>query len=167
MTTETFIDAMGRTRTRTPSIERVLAKVERAGDCLIFTGHTNRKGYGPVSPGPDGESLAHRIVYAHAAGPIPGGLLVRHSCDTPACVERQHLALGTAADNSADMVGRGRSPRSTNEKSGKAKLTDSQVAAIRSLSKEGLTRVELGRRFGVHAAHIGRIVNLRRRPVAA
>ena len=58
------------------------------------------------------------------------GMLVRHRCDNPRCVEPTHLELGSAADNSADMVQRGRSLRGARHPG--VKLNPEQVADIRS-----------------------------------
>jgi hypothetical protein len=51
---------------------------------------------------------AHRWVYLRTRGPIPDGLVVRHKCDVPVCVNPQHLELGTQKDNIHDMWTRGR-----------------------------------------------------------
>ena len=51
----------------------------------------------------------HRVAWeAHNAEPIPEGMIVRHTCDNPACINPEHLVLGTHKDNTADMINRGR-----------------------------------------------------------
>jgi|GEM_PF-1391953 len=90
-----------------------MAKVQRQGGCLVFTGKL-RRGYGLTSEQVNGRTrdlLAHRVVYEHHHGPIPDGLSILHSCDNPPCVEITHLRAGTDSDNHADMVERGRGRR--------------------------------------------------------
>jgi len=51
----------------------------------------------------------HRIAWeAHNAEPIPEGLMVCHSCDNPRCFNPEHLFLGTAKDNTQDMLSKQR-----------------------------------------------------------
>lgn len=72
------------------------------------------------------KAAGHRISYAAFRGPVTG--LVRHTCDTPTCVNPDHLVLGTAADNSADM--RARRRQAYGEKNARANLTEAQVLCI-------------------------------------
>lgn len=84
--------------------------------CWNWTASTI-KGYGQMyyrAPGSDRiEKLyAHRFAYQTFVGPIPPGVVVRHSCDNPLCVNPDHLLLGSQQDNRADMAKRGRGLRS-------------------------------------------------------
>jgi hypothetical protein len=51
---------------------------------------------------------AHRWAWTLAHGPIPLGMVLLHTCDNPRCSNVEHLALGTYAENSADMMTKGR-----------------------------------------------------------
>lgn len=48
------------------------------------------------------------MAWEQANGPISVGLFVCHRCDNPSCINIEHLFLGTARRNSADMVNKGR-----------------------------------------------------------
>jgi hypothetical protein len=91
---------------------------------------------------------AHIQAYRLFRGPIPEGMCVLHTCDNPPCVNPDHLFLGTAADNSADRVAKGRQAKG--ESGGTARLREWQVVVIlTSLANGTATRSELSRRFNV------------------
>ena len=91
---------------------RVLARTMTTDQCWIFLGAQSGKGYGMVHVG--GKSvLVHRLAYAVTTGrPIPCGVVIDHTCHDPRvcvggkcphrlCVNPQHLAPSTNADNTA------------------------------------------------------------------
>lgn len=51
---------------------------------------------------------AHRVAWGKVNGSIPAGLFVLHKCDVPACINPDHLFLGTKADNNVDRAAKGR-----------------------------------------------------------
>lgn len=73
---------------------------------------------------------AHRASYILAYGNFDKNLLVCHKCDTPLCVNPEHLFLGTHSDNIADRDKKSRQARRS--KHGKSKLTEIQVKEIRA-----------------------------------
>jgi hypothetical protein len=122
-------------------------------DCLLWTGSRNRKGYGTL-----GGKLAHRLAWETAVGPIPEGLMVCHRCDVPACVNPEHLFLGTAGDNMRDAQQKGR--LAVGERQPQSKLTAEGVQQARALkASAGLGRRRLARRFGVSASVMKRVLS--------
>jgi hypothetical protein len=92
-------------------IDRLLFTIQDDG-CWPYAKSIDysRGGYGSIKI--DGRSIgAHRAMYERLYGPIPEGLHVLHDCDNPACINPDHLFLGTNADNMADREAKGRSYR--------------------------------------------------------
>lgn len=92
----------------------------------------------------------HRKVYMDNYGPIPKGMLIRHTCDTPSCINPKHLLLGTILDNARDMVERNRQAKG--EGAGAAVLTEVQVIEI--IADENSFYEELTRKYNVTASTI-------------
>jgi len=120
--------------------------------CWVWIGSMARGSYGRIYIG--GKAIrAHRYSWMYHKGEIPDGMYVCHSCDNPACVNPDHLFLGTAADNSRDMREKGRSQRGERNGS-RTKLTDSDILTIRNSSEHYMILAE---RFDVSKCYIHKI----------
>ena len=132
-------------------------------ECIEWQKYRSEDGYGIRSF--KGKPVkAHRLAYCQNRGielSEIDGLVVRHKCDNPACINPDHLEIGTQLDNNRDRASRNRSAHLTGEKNGRAKLTKEQVNEIRSRyvrgSKDNNT-VTLAKEFGVCQAHVSEIV---------
>lgn len=132
--------------------------VEPTG-CWIWTGGSRLNGKGVPYPrhwSDSGKSVgAHRFSFELHNGPIPKGMYVCHRCDTPMCVNPEHLFIGTHRDNMRDMVEKSRSFIGRGQdKKGRAKLTNAQAKLIREATESYAKTAEA---FGVSASTIGRI----------
>ena len=86
-----------------PVLERLMAKIQKTTSCWLWTASLNNQGYGRLGmKGQKRTKLAHRLMYEEVVGPT-NGLDVLHTCDTPHCVNPDHLFLGTHKDNMQDM----------------------------------------------------------------
>lgn len=121
--------------------ERFWQKVNKTESCWLWTGAKKPKGYGVIGVGGKKSGLAHRVSWRLASGSDPGPLWVLHRCDNPSCVRPDHLFLGTAKTNTADMVAKGRGVR--------PKLTPEAVKEIRGAVEAGESSRSLAKRYGV------------------
>ena len=130
--------------------------------CWLWKGGLNGSGYGRLFSKDTGPLLAHRYSYTLHVGEIPDGLCVLHRCDMPACVNPEHLFLGTRADNCRDRHAKSRDARGEflaihmrrvnrrGDKNPSAKLTAAQVAEIRTTyAAGGITHALLAGFYGV------------------
>ena len=149
----------------TDFFERHRDKIAFAGpdQCWLWTASSRGKGYGQVKARKK-TRYPHREAYEAINGEgSADGLVVRHRCDVPLCVNPSHLELGTLADNNRDRDERGR--QANGESNGRAKLTESDVRTIRASYVRGRSDhnlTALGRRFGVTAKLVSFIVNRQR-----
>ncbi len=70
----------------------------QSNGCWLWMSHLNWKGYPEFWF--DGRSrMAHRFAFQRLVGSVMDGLTLDHTCDTPACVNIEHLRPATHRDN--------------------------------------------------------------------
>lgn len=138
----------------------------KSNDCWVWIGSVDGGGYGICGRGRDLPRRAHRASWVLHRGAIPDGLYVLHRCDTPRCVNPDHLFLGDARINAHDCIAKGRKvakarlfrplrregqgiPRGSARP--RAKLTEAIVAEMRARRAAGETVRSLAREFCVHS----------------
>jgi len=157
---------------RFASIRKRLAKYtskSEGGGCWNWTGHLNEKGYAMMSAGRKISLRASRVVYLLKHGYFNEALYVCHKCDNPKCVNPDHLFLGTAKDNTHDMIQKNRMSRppvhygsthplvrnpqlsARGAKNGNSSIDDDR--ALQIYESEGSVR-ELSNRFGLSPSAI-------------
>ncbi len=132
--------------------------------CWEWPGATSDKGYGLITRGGRDRRhvRTHRVAYESAVGPVPAGLFVLHTCDNPPCCNPAHLFLGTSADNTDDMMrkGRGRLPGLKGQAHPRARLSDDDIAMMRARYHAGsATQRELAEEYNVREQYVWRLVN--------
>lgn len=142
---------------RIPMHIRIANSVSKeGGSCWIWNRSRDKDGYGVLSVGRK-QKRAHRMAYECFVGEIPSGMLVCHTCDVPACVNPDHLFLGTWEENTADMIKKGRKYVIPRERHHHSKLTPNQVAELVDLRRSGKKLGELAKMYGIHFGTVSQI----------
>lgn len=126
-------------------------------ECIISSYEKTVRGYGRITV--NGTVMNHhRVVYCQVNKVTLEsieGLVVRHKCDNPPCINPEHLELGTHQENMADKKLRGRPNGGGPSRS----LNDAELAKIRELAAQTVTHKRLAKDYKVSKATIGNVVN--------
>jgi hypothetical protein len=141
---------MSKRRNRPEDIWRFVDKMSSSKGCWLWIGHRNKHGYGQFKQHYRTVQV-HRIAWELTYGSIPLDKMVCHSCHVPPCINPDHLYLGTAKQNSEDMVNNGRWK-------GNQILTREQVEIIRVKLSEGESVGTVAIQYGIGQ---GAIYNIR------
>lgn len=140
-------------------IKRFWAKVDKSGDCWLWTAGKVTRGYGAFHI-KDKQIRAHRASMIIEHGGIPDGKWVLHKCNVRACVRPDHLYFGTPQDNSNDMKKAG---TVVGYKKGEAHpnttFTADIVKYIRDEHSKGRTQLSLAAELKVSQPTIYKIVH--------
>lgn len=131
--------------------ERFLRSIEYDpnGGCWLWSGTLlSATGYGQLQIA--GKAIsAHRLSYKLFRGALPVGSVVCHKCDVRACVNPDHLFVGSPADNVADMWAKGRARPPTGDDHGGAKITAADVPRILARLLIGHSCAQVAADYGV------------------
>lgn len=156
------------------TLARFWSKVQKTDSCWIWTASKRHKGYGAfvwaTEIGKVIQGRAHRFSYELHKGAIPEGMFCLHHCDNPACVNPDHLWLGTAADNNHDMVQKGRHHpggsicgANGKWKRGVAhhayKVTSQVTRLVKRDRDRGMSYLNLGKKYKLATVTVYRIIN--------
>lgn len=137
---------------KSSDIDRFWSKVDKSGDCWLWTGAISNR-YGNFGVRAGKTERAHRVAWLLTFGPIPTGGHVLHRCDNTLCVTPRHLFIGDQAANVADMVAKGRQKKSK-------LLCELDIRMIRNT--KGQTDQTIAERFGISRSYANKIRNQRR-----
>lgn len=146
------------------SLDYIKQRIRIDGECWLWTGaktggtHGEKYGQFKIGRGRDSRKtvMAHRAMYELFNGPIPCGMLVMHKCDTPLCVNPDHLMIGTHNENMADMAVKARSPSGTNHS--RAVLTQRAIDRAFAMDRMGSKHREIARALGVSRPTITKLL---------
>lgn len=137
--------------------QRVLAKIGPVleNGCCHWQGEIGSRGYGKFYLNKRAIN-AHRMVFSIFVHPLRDNDVVCHQCDNPACVNIDHLFVGTQADNVADMLKKGRANHPRGERNYFAKLSEDQARTIKFTNSD---ERHLAEKFGVSIHCVRQIRN--------
>lgn len=140
--------------------ERFEAKFipEPNSGCWLWEATTNPDGYGRFRY-KGTLTGAHRVSLMLYKEQENKNLCVLHRCDTPCCVNPEHLYFGTHSENMKDRQskGRGKFPGHKGDTHYRSQLTSEDVQVIKKEISKGVSDSVLGMLYGISAGAIGNI----------
>lgn len=116
--------------------QRFMQKINKTDTCWMWVGALSSRGYGSFRF--NGKSISsHRFSYLHFNGEIPDGMIICHKCDTPACVNPEHLFVGSYADNNKDMFEKDRNGQSSRPQTRCRRGHEFAVVGVKTAIKKG------------------------------
>lgn len=136
-------------------LEIVSSILKNDNGCMLWPLGRDKDGYGYYTI--KGKMyISHRLLYGILNPGNYQGLVVMHSCDTPACCNIDHLSIGTCSENTLDMVKKSRNVKGSLV--GTSKLTEGQVKEIRSKYPEK-SAIDLSKEYDVCKSTIHYVLN--------
>lgn len=146
-------------RHNTPADFWARVKIGAPDECWPWVGPVTDRGYGKLSYGGKNKR-AHQVSFFLKNGFYPPFTL--HKCDNPPCCNPDHLFAGDHASNMRDMATKGRAWKPGNELHPMHKLTDVEVAEIRSIGRT-VRAADLAARFRIHTNYVHQLLRGARR----
>lgn len=136
--------------------------VPNENGCIIWQGSKTPKGYGDITIDKKWWQV-HRYIAFHL-------LLhtaeererykdkhVCHRCDTPPCINPEHLFFCTNLENKRDSLSKGRTRGAVENNSG-AILTWNEVREMRTMYNKGIRKAQLMRKYNMSFSQVDRII---------
>jgi hypothetical protein len=135
---------------------------QNLGNCFICTSHSRGPGGYPFYWWNKQLSHMSRFIWEQMFGEIPDGMQILHKCDTPMCINPEHLFLGTNSDNVLDKMAKHRHRNNTpkGERHWWAKITgeiankiyretgsQSKIASEYGVSQSTVSEIKRGTRW--------------------
>lgn len=89
-------------------LEQFSRRVLKGDQCWLLNGWVNEKGYAYVEVSSARRRYrmrAHRYSYERHVGPIPGGMMIDHTCHVRNCVNPEHLRVVNNKQNLENREG--------------------------------------------------------------
>lgn len=141
--------------------------------CTIWFKASVPKGYGVIFHNKK-QTYTHRVSYELNKGRIPDGMCVLHHCDTPSCINPEHLFLGTQKDNVIDCINKKRNfilPKNfgnlnstrvnpkivQGENNGMSKITWKIVDEIRTMHANKISDYDISKKYNISKCQVNKI----------